>query len=135
MLVSGGFDPLHIGHKRMIEDAAKFGRVWVALNSDEWLFRKKGYFFMPWEERAEILRGQRGVSNVVKVDDSDGTVCQALRMVRPDYFANGGDRVSPNKAEASICRSHNIEQLFGIGGDKVQSSSALMARLWNRMHA
>lgn len=107
----------------------------MALNSDEWLYRKKGYFFMAWGERATILRSLREVSQVVEVDDADGTVCKALIEVRPTFFANGGDRVSPNQAEDYVCRSHNIEQIFGIGGEKTQSSSSLVARLWQKMNA
>ena len=90
--VSGGMDPIHVGHVRMILEASKFGDVVVILNSDQWLLRKKGFKFMSWEERAEILRAIRGVVDVVRVNDEDGTVCEALRRIKPDYFANGGDR-------------------------------------------
>ena len=62
--VSGGFDPVHVGHVRMIQAAAKFGDVIVICNSDAWLKRKKGYSFMPFEERAEILRAFKGVKDV-----------------------------------------------------------------------
>ena len=63
--VSGGFDPIHVGHVRMILAAAQHGDVIVILNSDEWLKNKKGYSFMSWEERAEVLRAIKGVVNVV----------------------------------------------------------------------
>ena len=76
----------------MIRDAAKHGDVIVVANSDEWLMRKKGFVFMPFEERRDILKEIKGVIIVAAVDDSDGTVCDALRKIRPDYFANGGDR-------------------------------------------
>ena len=59
IMVSGGFDPIHIGHVRMIREASKYGEVIVVANSDEWLFRKKGYVFMKWEERAEIIKAIR----------------------------------------------------------------------------
>ena len=62
IVVSGGFDPIHIGHVRMILEASHEGDVIVIANSDEWLQRKKGYVFMPWEERAEIIRSIRGVA-------------------------------------------------------------------------
>ena len=62
ILVSGGFDPIHAGHVRMILDCKRYGNVIVALNSDEWLKRKKGYSFMTWEERAEIIREKRNKS-------------------------------------------------------------------------
>ncbi len=134
VLVSGGFDPLHVGHVRMIEHAARYGNVHIALNSDEWLYRKKGYFFMPWEERAEILTSLLCVFRVLRVDDEDGTVCEALRSLKPSYFVNGGDRISPNRAEARICKRQGIEQIFDAGGGKVQSSSALISSLWQKLN-
>lgn len=127
MLVSGGFDPLHVGHIEYIEKAAEFGRVVVALNSDEWLVRKKGYVFMPWDERAKILRSNRHVIAVGTVDDSDDTVCDAILRLRPDYFGNGGDRTSGNTPEEKLCRELGVMTVYGLGG-KVQSSSALISK-------
>ena len=91
IMVSGGFDPVHIGHIQMIEEAARWGSVIVVINSDDWLMRKKGYVFMPWKERAYIMGSIKGVSLVTGVDDTDGTVCRAIGYHRPDAFANGGD--------------------------------------------
>lgn len=125
--VSGGMDPIHVGHVRMILEASKFGDVVVILNSDQWLLRKKGFSFMPWEERAEILRAIRGVVDVVRVNDEDGTVCEALRRIKPDYFANGGDRKNENTPEVSLCLELDIKMLWCIGGGKIQSSSDLVS--------
>ena len=124
--ISGGMDCLHSGHVAMILDAATYGDVVVILNSDDWLLRKKGYKFMDWNERAEILSAIRGVVDVVPVDDSDGTVCEALRRIRPDYFANGGDRKVGNTPEGEVCKELGIEMLWNIGGGKTQSSSWLI---------
>lgn len=125
--VSGGMDPIHVGHVRMILEASKFGDVVVILNSDQWLLRKKGFSFMPWEERAEILRAIRGVVDVVRVNDEDGTVCEALRRIKPDYFANGGDRKNENTPEVSLCLELDIKMLWCVGGEKIQSSSELVS--------
>jgi len=126
--VSGGFDPPHAGHIRMIQEASQFGEVIVILNSDDWLLRKKGYVFMPWAERAEILEAVKGVTKVVAVDDSDGTVCEALKREKPTYFANGGDRSDKNTPELTVCIENNITMIWGIGGGKIQSSSDLVNR-------
>jgi D-beta-D-heptose 7-phosphate kinase/D-beta-D-heptose 1-phosphate adenosyltransferase len=128
VLVTGGFDPLHVGHVRMFRAAQEYGRLVVGLNSDAWLMRKKGYAFMPWEERAEILDNQGGVSLVLPFDDADDTVCALLESLRPHYFANGGDRMEPHPAEHKICQKYGIKELFEVGGEKVQSSSGLVRR-------
>ena len=128
--VSGGFDPIHIGHVRMIQDARKLGKVIVFLNTDEWLKRKKGYVFMGWDERAEILLGIKGVKEVYSAMDEDDTVCEALRFYKPDVFANGGDRKPGKVPEYQICEDLGIEMAFSVGGDdKPQSSSSLVDKV------
>jgi D-beta-D-heptose 7-phosphate kinase/D-beta-D-heptose 1-phosphate adenosyltransferase len=129
--ISGGCDPIHVGHVRMIQQAAEYGDVIVILNSDEWLMRKKGFVFMAWEERAEIISAIKGVTKVVYVDDSDGTVCEALLRIKPHFFANGGDRTDINTPEKQICVDNDITMIWGIGGGKIQSSSDLVAKVRN----
>jgi len=132
--VSGGFDPLHVGHIKMIRAAKNFvrgslnPRLVVILNSDSWLMRKKGYIFMPFDERREILLSNRNVNGVAWVNDEDNTVCEALQRIRPDHFANGGDRTDENTPEMDLCLKYGIGLVFNIGGGKVQSSSELVAR-------
>jgi cytidyltransferase-like protein len=130
VMVSGGFDPVHIGHIRMILEASKHGDVIVVANSDDWLFRKKGFVFMEFDQRAEILASIKGVVKVSGVDDSDGTVCEAIRRLKPDYFANGGDRQKHNTPEQAVCDELGVEMLWGIGGNnKANSSSDLVERV------
>jgi len=124
--VSGGFDPLHVGHLRMMQEAAQHGLLTVIINSDEWLLRKKGYVFMPWEERAELIESYNFVNQVVKAQDEDRTVVKSLDELRPDIFANGGDRGNINTPEARFCRENNIEMMFAMGGGKIQSSSTMV---------
>jgi cytidyltransferase-like protein len=127
VLVSGGFDPVHSGHVMLLTGAHQLGRVYVALNSDAWLKKKKGYVFMPWSERSIVLRQFVSVYRVIPVNDDDGTVVEAIVKLRPDYFVNGGDRTSANPAEHEACLSCGTKELFGIGGGKIASSSQLVA--------
>lgn len=129
VMVSGGFDPLHIGHVRMIAEAYQHGDVLAVVNSDAWLMRKKGYVFMPWADRAEIVRGLRCVWNVEPVDDADGSVCDAIRRLHPDIFVNGGDRTGDNIPEYQLCEELGIEMIFGVGGGKIRSSSQIVAEV------
>tara|TARA_R100001594_G_scaffold135358_2_gene177036 strand:+ start:68 stop:484 length:417 start_codon:yes stop_codon:yes gene_type:complete len=129
-MVSGGFDPVHIGHIRMILEASKHGDVIVVANSDDWLYRKKGFVFMEFDQRAEILASIKGVIKVSGVDDSDTTVCEAIRRLKPDIFANGGDRKRHNTPEQAVCEELGVEMLWGVGGErKANSSSSLVERV------
>jgi D-beta-D-heptose 7-phosphate kinase/D-beta-D-heptose 1-phosphate adenosyltransferase len=131
IVISGGMDPIHVGHVKMVQAAAELGELIVVLNSDAWLKRKKGYVFMPFEERKYLLQQIKGVSSVSAVDDTDGTVCEALERLKPDMFGNGGDRTSENTPEGSVCNKLNIEMIWNLGGKKIQSSSGLVNTLFN----
>jgi len=124
VMVSGGFDPVHAGHIRLIRAAAEYGDVIVIANSDEWLFEKKGFVFMDFKQRTEILNAIKGVILVDSVNDSDGTVCEAIVRHKPDYFANGGDRGFTNTPEVAICEEMGIPCLWGVGGDRKLASSS-----------
>ena len=127
--VSGGFDPLHIGHVRMFKEARTLGnKLVVIMNNDNWLRAKKGFTFMSQRERVEIIRSLPFVDKVVLTDhkkgDKDMSVCHSLAKVRPATFANGGDRVSKNVPEVALCKKLGIKMIFNVGhGGKVQSSS------------
>lgn len=129
--VSGGFDPIQFGHVRYINQARKLGdRLVVILNNDNWLKAKKGYVFMPELERMEIIESMAAVDFVLmtnhKPNDKDRSVCTELRNIRPEVFANGGDRFSDNIPEKKLCEELGIEMVFNVGGEKVQSSSVLV---------
>lgn len=130
--VSGGFDPVHIGHVRMFIAAKKLGdKLVVILNNDNWLKKKKGYVFMHEKERKEILEAFSVVDKVIITKHSrnpkDMSVCDALRQVKPDIFANGGDRKLDNTPEVQVCKEIKCKMVFNVGkGGKVQSSSWLV---------
>lgn len=130
--VSGGFDPLHAGHVRLLFEAKKLGgELVVILNNDNWLKKKKGKVFMSEEERKEILEGLKPVDRVIITahmeGDEDRSVCRELYKINPDIFANGGDRTLDNIPEVSVCEEIGCEMIFNVGdGGKIQSSSWLL---------
>ena len=131
VVISGGFDPIHVGHLRMFKEASKLApRLIVIVNNDNFLMQKKGYVFMPITERMEIIKGFGMVNKVVEAIDMDLTVCKTLEwLAKEEYlhiFANGGDRNNEDDiSEAEVCEQNNIRLEFNIGGGKIQSSSSL----------
>ncbi|MDC1149853.1 adenylyltransferase/cytidyltransferase family protein, partial [Gammaproteobacteria bacterium] len=70
IIVSGGFDPIHSGHIEYFKSAKNLGnKLIVALNSDNWLEKKKGKFFMPFIEREAIVKSIIYVDEVISFDD------------------------------------------------------------------
>jgi cytidyltransferase-like protein len=132
--VSGGFDPIHIGHVRMFENARALGdELVVILNNDNWLKKKKGYAFMPEKERKEVIEALRVVDRVVLSkhgpNPKDMSVVRELRALKPNVFANGGDRKQDNVPEVPVCEAIGCVMIFNVGhGGKVQSSSWLIQK-------
>lgn len=130
--VSGGFDPPHIGHTRLFKEAKELGdELVVILNNDNWLRKKKGFVFMPQNERKEILESLKWVDKVIFTrhgpDPEDMSVSAELKKLRPDIYANGGDRTKKNIPEVAICKEINCKMVFNVGrGGKIQSSSWLL---------
>ena len=129
--VSGGFDPIHIGHIKLLKEAKKFGHLVVILNSDRFLTIKKGRPFMPFNERKNILESIRYVDKVIPCIDKDQSVCETLKKLKPNIFANGGDRINGNILETEVCEENNIKMIFGVGGGKIESSSNLIKNAIN----
>ena len=134
IVTSGGFDPLHVGHLRCFIESADLAknlgvkiRFAVIVNGDGFLVRKKGYAFMPEQERIEIISYIQGVDYVVPWDDGSQTVTEALRILNPFMFTKGGDRdAAVNVPEFDLCEQLGIIVKFNVGGSKVQSSSDLV---------
>ena len=133
--VSGGMDPLHVGHVRLIREAKKLAdKLVVILNNDNWLNKKKTHVFMRQKERKELLESIDDVDEVVitrhPLNSKDMSVSKEIFRIRPDIFANGGDRKAEKDIlEGEACRKVGCRMVFNVGkGGKIQSSSLLLAR-------
>ena len=101
----------------------------VSIHRDECCVKKKGYCFMPLEDRLAIIEALRFVDEVIVCGSScDLTTCEALQTVKPQIFAKGGDRTPDNmpKSEVELCEKLGTKIVYGVGGGKVQSSSWLV---------
>ena len=137
--VSGGFDPVHVGHVRLFEEAKKLGdKLVVILNNDHWLMEKKGYIFMPQWERRELIESLKPVDKVIltahKAHPRDMSVAREIKRLKPNIFANGGDR--PQKTlpvkEIKACKAIGCKMAYNVGvGGKMQSSSWLLNAFMN----
>ena len=135
VVVSGGFDPIHSGHIEYFKSAKEYGdKLIVALNSDNWLEKKKGKFFMPFTERFSIVSSISYVDEVIDFDDDHMGSCinalERIKKMHPNdviYFANGGDRNNQNIPELSV---DGIKFLFSVGGDDKKNSSSWILNKW-----
>ncbi len=126
--VSGYFNPLHVGHLEMIQKAKKLGdELVVIINNDIQVALKGSVPFMPLADRIKIVKALRDVDRVFVSIDKDKTVCKSLIKVRPNIFANGGDRHSIGDVpEYPLCQKYDIKMVDGLGR-KIRASSQLIA--------
>jgi len=137
VLVTGGFDPLHSGHIAYFKAARELGdHLVVGVNSNDWLERKKGKAFMPFEERCAIIKELDCVNEVIGFNDDDDTACAAIFTVLSTVgsqtkviFANGGDRTKDNIPEMIY---NDVEFVFGVGGEDKKNSSSWILKEWSQ---
>ena len=117
-----------------MQEAKKLGnKLIVVINNDNWLNFKKGYAFMPQNERKEIIEAIHCVDEVMITGHTKNTkdisVCEEIRKIKPHIFANGGDRKPDGDPvpEVALCEKMGIEIIYNVGhGGKVRSSSLLV---------
>lgn len=123
VVASGYFDPLHVGHIEYLELSKKLGdKLIVIINNDIQAKLKKGNSFMDEKDRMQIISSLRCVDEVFLSIDKDITQCKSLELLKPQVFANGGDRTNAEIPESTICKKLNIKIVDGLG-KKIRSSS------------
>ena len=130
VLVTGGFDPIHSGHLAMFKEAKKLGdELWVGINSDEWLIRKKGFRYMSWDERSEIISMMSIVNKIISFNDDDNSSNDAISITKSlsnsnIIFANGGDRNKDTTMEYGNPDHDDVTFVFSVGGNNKKNSSS-----------
>lgn len=131
--VSGAFDPIHDGHIALFKEAAKLGRVIVILKGNQRLIRKKGTILLDEDQRKTILESIRYISGVVIYDSltlHHDDFSEALKDLNPDIYAAGADKKTSADLPQVIdtCNELGIEVVYGVGGDKISSSSVILQK-------
>jgi|TARA_Y100000593_G_scaffold36171_1_gene70487 cytidyltransferase-like protein len=139
VVISGFFNPLHIGHIDYISSARNLGDFLIVIvNSDDQVEIKGSVPFMNQDDRLRIIRNIKGVDRSVISIDKDGSVCQTIReefkrlqndpFFEEMIFANGGDRKEGGVPEDILESELGIRMVYNIGGEKIQSSSDLIKK-------
>lgn len=144
VITSGGFDPLHVGHIELFNKAREIGNyLYVILNNDQFLLKKKGYVFMPLKERKSVLEAILNVDEVVISIDKDMTVNKSLELVSKKIakeisgtpyeliFLKSADR--KGNSEKATCKRLGIKIMYS--GKKIQSSSNLVSNVCKKYYA
>ena len=128
-IVSGYFDPLHVGHIEYFKLAKEMAdELIVIVNNHEQCMLKKGDEFMDEHDRLEIIFHLDMVDEALLSVDEDKTVCKSLELVaqfKPHAeltFCNGGDRHFGDIPESKVCSKLKIKMVDGLG-EKIRSSS------------
>jgi cytidyltransferase-like protein len=138
-IASGGFDPIHSGHIDYLQNAKLLAdELIVGINSDNWLIRKKGNYFLPFEERMSIVSNIRWVNKAVAFNDDDESAAALIKDVRANYphcllfFMNGGDRIGGTKQSMLEIQAADDQTffVFGVGGTNKKNSSSRILERW-----
>ena len=133
VIVSGYFNPIHVGHLELFENASNEGDFLIVIvNNDLQRELKGSKEFMSEDERLKIVQSIKGVGLALLSIDKDSTQNETLKQLYNEYgamwdltFANGGDQTNKSIPESVTCNKLGIKLVDGLG-DKIQSSSWLL---------
>lgn len=136
-IVSGYFNPIHLGHIQYIEAAKERCDHLIAIvNNDLQVELKGSKKFMDQTHRCKIIRALRAVDDAWISEDTDRHVCKTIELVRNRfptyemYFFNSGDRIGNNaeSSEVILCKKLGIKYV-AISLPKLYASSKLLEKL------
>jgi D-glycero-beta-D-manno-heptose 1-phosphate adenylyltransferase len=129
VLANGGFDLIHVGHIRYLQQAKAKGDILVvALNSDRSLkaLKGRGRALIDEQGRVLIISALACVDYVTLFDES--MVDRILLAITPDIHCKGSDYTLASIPERDIVRSYGGAMAI-VGGEKVRSTSILIKKI------
>lgn len=132
---SGYFNPPHKGHIDYLKEAARYGELHVIINNDDQVKLKGAIPLLNVWHRYNIISNLKFVTKAYISIDTDLSVNKTLEHYAGKdvligyeiFFANGGD-VTDSCREEKVCSELDIKLVYGIGGNKIQSSSNLIKK-------
>jgi glycerol-3-phosphate cytidylyltransferase-like family protein len=86
IVICGIFDPLTLEEINFIKKCKNKGQwLIVGIHSDWWMMWAQGGFVQSRETRREIISSLKYVDEIFNFNDTDGTVCQLLKLVKICY--------------------------------------------------
>ena len=108
-------DVIHEGHKNIIEQARKYGRVVIGALSDKAAIRFNRFPTVPLEERIAMYKALPGVDEVMVQDDI--MYDKVIEQLHPDYVLHGDNwKEGPEKA----IRENVLKLLSQYGGELIE---------------
>jgi rfaE bifunctional protein nucleotidyltransferase chain/domain len=129
VLANGGFDLIHVGHVRYLQQAKAQGDVLVvALNSDDSLraLKGEGRALIAEDGRVRLIAALACVDHVTLF--AEPTVETVLRVLTPHCHCKGSDYTLDSIPERDIVRAYGGRNAI-VGGDKVRSTSLVIRRI------
>lgn len=143
VLIQGAFEILHVGHVRAFREARKQGDyLIVALNSNELIKQYKGRdAVMAWEDKKEILRSLRDVSQVVEartfsplalleIYDVDVYMVadewESGKSAEKEYMLRKGGRVCVMPRFAASSTTEIKDKLLAEHADRMKKGAAML---------
>jgi D-beta-D-heptose 7-phosphate kinase/D-beta-D-heptose 1-phosphate adenosyltransferase len=138
VVISGYFSPIHGAHceyaKNAKELAGPNGLVYAIVNNDYQSILKKGYSFIPENDRLAVVSSLKYVDKAFLSIDTDRSVCKTLQNIcdkeqfKPTHWFNEADVNINNRCpEELVCEKNKIIVSYG-SSPKTQSSSWILEK-------
>ena len=123
VLTTGTFNIVHAGHIELFEFCNLYGKLFVGINSSEYLEEKYGTKCISTNNRIKVLSQLSMIEEIFIFEEN--TPCKLIEKVRPSYYVKGPDYVNQDIPELNILNELNIKFLIP-NTNKILSTSNII---------